>query len=261
MLVNTIFLDFGHSSLTRVPGDVGAPGFQFEDENIKKIHDYLVPLLKELNYKVIVKQPTKARNVNASLQERVKNANDSNADLFISIHFNAFNRPSAAGTEVFTSGALSKANKIASNICTNISNLGYTNRGLKWGRFYVIKHTKMPAILVEGHFVTNKGDCDRFDPELTANAIATAIKNASTTSNPASNEVKFEKITLIVDKNTILKPDTADSTDDSFEITKVKHIKAGRYECELVGEEEGHYLVKMPDGKEWFIFSGHVTIA
>ncbi|OMP68273.1 N-acetylmuramoyl-L-alanine amidase [Domibacillus epiphyticus] len=94
------------------------------------------------------------------LSERVKKANEADADLFVSIHANAFGEgwTSAHGIEtyVYTSRP-PKAMKIAQSVQKElISATGRRDRGVKTADFYVLRKTKMPAILIEAGFMTNR---------------------------------------------------------------------------------------------------------
>lgn len=257
MQVKRLALDFGHSSLTPVPRDTGAVGILKEDDCIRELHRYLVPELLAIGYEITVCVPEGTRTLGGSLRERVRIANASKADLFISFHFNAFSSPSANGTEVFVSGARSQAIGVATKILNNVCSLGYFNRGLKYGDFYVIENTDMPAILFEGCFMTNKEDCDRF--QANSKEMAAAII-AGLSPRPITNvpkEIKVEEGKLVVLRQTLLKP----STDQSVNIdpNKMEVIIPGEYECKFVGEEEGHYLLKFENNREWFIFGGHAN--
>lgn len=92
----------------------------------------------------------------------VATANDSGADIFISLHCNAFNEK-ANGTEclVFAKGSYAEdlANAIQNQI---ISSLGTVDRGVKERPdLAVLKGTKMPAVLVEMAFIDNADDCSK----------------------------------------------------------------------------------------------------
>lgn len=106
-------------------------------------------------------------------------ANSMPADIFVSLHCNAANT-AARGTEVevyqFDGG---KACKLAQCIQSQIvDSLGTVDRGLKERPgLIVLKHTDMPAVLVEMAFIDNDNDAallvDRADDF--ARAIARGI--------------------------------------------------------------------------------------
>lgn len=85
-------------------------------------------------------------------------ANESGADIFVSIHCNAANR-SAHGTEVEVySYRSTEANKLGQAIQDQIVNsLGTVDRGLKERpNLAVLRYTDMPAVLVELEFIDSE---------------------------------------------------------------------------------------------------------
>lgn len=98
------------------------------------------------------------------LSSRCKAANDAKADLFISIHANAFGITwnSANGWEIFICLGSVKGQKLAEAIRKeSIALLQLKDRGIKTNSLYVTKHTKMPAVLIEHGFYTNKIECEK----------------------------------------------------------------------------------------------------
>lgn len=85
-------------------------------------------------------------------------ANDSGADIFVSIHCNAFDE-NAHGTEVYSYGP-GTGEKLADYILLQITqSLGTADRGVKYQPGYIVlRHTSMPAVLVETAFIDNDED-------------------------------------------------------------------------------------------------------
>lgn len=111
------------------------------------------------------------------LQIICDDANAFKADLFVSIHCNAALNSSAKGTETFSSGG-TKSTRLAELIQNQLANsLPVVNRGVKTANFYVLKHTEMPAVLVETAFITNPEDADllRYKEDDFARAIARGV--------------------------------------------------------------------------------------
>lgn len=80
------------------------------------------------------------------------------ADLFVSIHCNAANKK-AKGTETFAYYGSREGDSLAHYIQSQIiTSLATANRGVKEAGFYVLKHTKCTAALVECAFIDNLGD-------------------------------------------------------------------------------------------------------
>ena len=86
-------------------------------------------------------------------------ANGSDADVFVSIHCNAFNG-SANGTETCVYPGSVRGQQLGNCIQRQIvDSLDTTDRGLKdRGELYVLKRTDMPAVLVELAFIDNEDD-------------------------------------------------------------------------------------------------------
>ena len=172
-----IALDKGHG----LPScDGGAIGIKKEEDLIEATSELLIPKLKAQGHEIILTRPKKAISTKNSLEQRCEIANFHDCDLFVSIHYNAFT-PSANGCEVYAIGKIGC--DYGDAIVKNIAQLGYQNRGLKDGkRFYVLRNTRMPAILIEGCFITNARDMQLFDAEKMSDAIARGILSVSTNS-------------------------------------------------------------------------------
>lgn len=163
-----IVINAGH---TKVGVGTGANGLLNESKETRKIAYELMKMLADTNHEVI---PAVYDKSSDNLKEAVNTANNKNADLFVSIHLNA---GGGQGCEVYTW----KGNKTkeAVNVCNNLNKLGFKNRGIKNGsNLYVIKKTKMNALLIEVCFVDNKQDAELFKKvgyTNIAKAIYTAI--------------------------------------------------------------------------------------
>jgi N-acetylmuramoyl-L-alanine amidase len=94
----------------------------------------------------------------ADLAEICNVTNRWGADILVSIHCNAFNQK-AKGTETFAYYGSNAGDALAHHIQSQIvSSIGTIDRGVKEAGYYVLKHTKCPAVLVETAFIDNKGD-------------------------------------------------------------------------------------------------------
>ena len=138
-----------------------------------EVGNKVIAKLKSLGHEAISCTPNSARSVSQSLGRRCDIANRNKVDVFISIHFNAFNGQ-ANGTEVF---AMSDAGrKIAKPVLDEIIKLGFFNRGVKNGsHLYVLRNTNMPGILIECCFIDSAKDMQLYDGEAMANAIVTGL--------------------------------------------------------------------------------------
>ena len=90
--------------------------------------------------------------------ERARIANDWDADVYVSIHFNAFTSSGPSGTEVFYHPTEPSSLPLAELMMEHLAKLGLTNRGAKAGYYAVLRETTMPAVMVEVGFLSNPGD-------------------------------------------------------------------------------------------------------
>ncbi|MEI3158992.1 MAG: N-acetylmuramoyl-L-alanine amidase [Monoglobus pectinilyticus] len=101
---------------------------------------------------------TVSSSLNGSLAYRYNSANDWNADIFVSIHCNAANTK-AYGCETYYCTGSTQGRALAECVQPNMAaETERYNRGVKSANFAVIKHTNMPAILVETAFIDNYDD-------------------------------------------------------------------------------------------------------
>jgi N-acetylmuramoyl-L-alanine amidase len=173
-------IDIGHNC----PPDSGAEGIKSENKLTMEVGNKVIAKLENLGHTVIACKPNSARTVNQSLGSRCEKANSNRVDIFVSIHFNAFNGQ-ANGTEVF---AISDAGKkVAQKVLDEIVKLGFFNRGVKSGsHLYVLRRTNMPGILIECCFIDSAKDIQLYNGETMANAIVAGLtgKVAKTPVNP-----------------------------------------------------------------------------
>lgn len=115
------------------------------------------------------------------LQARCNVANRTpGAELFVSIHCNAFASSAAHGMETYYYAASAEGKRLATLLNEElVAAGGLFNRGVKTANFYVMKHTNMPASLIELGFITNYSEerllgSDEYQTKL-ATAVATAI--------------------------------------------------------------------------------------
>ncbi len=151
-----IFLDAGHGGL-----DQGAKiRYPYTEE--KKLAlisaHYVKKHLEQLGYRVSL---TRSRDFFVPLPKRVDMANRFNCDLFVSLHFNSCRSKEVQGIEIYYFHAPNRrstaSKKLADNVIKRIcAKTSARSRGIKKGNFYVIRETKMPSILIEGGFLTNK---------------------------------------------------------------------------------------------------------
>ncbi|ADQ14318.1 N-acetylmuramoyl-L-alanine amidase [Halanaerobium hydrogeniformans] len=146
-----IVVDAGHGGFD--PGAIGRAGLE-EKEPALAISLKIAELLEAEGQNVLL---TRDKDEFLSLQQRVRIANQSGADLFVSIHSNSTNNPEVGGVETyFNHNNTEYSRRFAEKIHDKLSrNLGLVDRGLKNDNFYVIRYTEMPSALVELGFLSN----------------------------------------------------------------------------------------------------------
>ncbi len=117
-----------------------------------------------------------------SLWERIRFENRNRYDYFLSFHRNAFRPEFARGVETYIYLTRNKkALNLAKGIQKELFRIGFANRGVKTGSFYVLRNTYAPALLIELGFIDNTLDNRLFDEnkEDIAKSIAKMIINRS----------------------------------------------------------------------------------
>jgi len=119
---------------------------------------------------------TRKSDVFISLAKRAAYANRYSNAIFVAIHYNYTYKSSIHGIETFYYGSRSKP--LAGYILSSILRKYHTrSRGLKRARFYVLRHTKHPACLVECGFLSNSSERKRCMQGWYRQRIAEGIVN------------------------------------------------------------------------------------
>ena len=164
-----VLIDNGHGSNTK--GKCSPDGRLMEYAYTREIADMLVYELKKL---AIDAERIVREELDVPLSERCRRVNEYKASeaILISIHCNAAGNGSwmtARGWEAWTSIGHTKADKLATclyeaaeEILTGMKVRKDMSDGDddKEENFYILKHTKCPAVLTENLFQDNKEDVD-----------------------------------------------------------------------------------------------------
>lgn len=169
-----IVLDPGHGGF-----DFGAQTHASEEKRLALTTSYLVKkILNDRGYPVMM---TRTRDVFIPLKKRANIANNAKSAVFLSLHFNSAKNASAEGVEIYfyekaKNPRQSLSKKLAQSILSSmLFRTGATSRGIKSGNFLVIRETNMPAILIEGGFMTNQGEGKKLIDKKYQEKIALAI--------------------------------------------------------------------------------------
>ena len=144
-----VFLSAGHGGSD--PGAV-ANGLYEKTINLNT----LLACKSELERHGVKVVCSRFKDENDPVEQEVKEANSSGADIAISFHINA---GGGDGFEVFHHSASTKGKKLACLCEKHVKVLGQNSRGLKTGNhLHFVKKTTMPAVLVESFFIDNSKD-------------------------------------------------------------------------------------------------------
>ena len=170
----TVVIDPGHGG--RDPGAVGIGGLQ-EKVVVNDIAPQVAAILRAQGVNVVM---TRESDIEVDLAPRVQTAERANASVFVSIHANAISmsRPDVNGLETFYASPAGE--RFADTVHNTVLRaMGMRDRRVRSARFYVIRRTSMPAILIETGFVTGAEDAPNLaDPawrERMSEAIAEGI--------------------------------------------------------------------------------------
>lgn len=163
----TVVIDPGHGG-----HDKGAQwGRVYEKHLCLDTATRLEAYLKKAGFNTVM---TRRSDYFVSLPGRVAIADRYRDAIFVSVHYNFTWKESAAGLETFFCNSLSPtlAQYVQQSIMRRVRT---TDRGAKFARYYVIRHTKCPAILVECGFVSNTTERNRMKAAWYRDTLAKAI--------------------------------------------------------------------------------------
>ncbi|RWR13964.1 N-acetylmuramoyl-L-alanine amidase CwlD [Siminovitchia fortis] len=179
-----IYLDPGHGGPDGGAGDSEALEKDIALEVAMKLRDYLqsqgalVLMTREAD-KDLADPEIKglSRRKTADLKKRLELVNESEADLFISIHLNSIPSPRWRGAQTFYSPHLAENKRAAKLIQEElVVSLENTDRKAKIiENIYLIKHSKKPGALVEIGFLSNPGERASLMEEDYQEKVAAAI--------------------------------------------------------------------------------------
>lgn len=165
-----VIVDPGHGGPD--PGAIGIDGLR-EKDIVLPVALRVAELLEQQGVHAIL---TRSQDVDLDLEPRVQIAERADADLFVSIHANAISlsRPDVNGTETYyySDSGLRFGQVIHASM---VQVPGVRDRGMHQARFYVLRNTSMPAVLLELGFVTGAQDAELLSDSTFREQMATAI--------------------------------------------------------------------------------------
>lgn len=169
-----IIIDPGHGGT-----DEGAKVSTFMEKKLTLMTSLLLKKhLEELGYRVTM---TRSRDIYIPLPRRVSIANKAKGSLFVSVHFNSSPSIEAKGIEIFYFDSKEQwrtraSKRLASCILYRmVDQTDAVSRGTKQGNFHVIRETDMPAVLVEGGFITNRDERGKLRDKAYLDRLAVGI--------------------------------------------------------------------------------------
>ncbi|MBD2100531.1 N-acetylmuramoyl-L-alanine amidase [Leptolyngbya sp. FACHB-261] len=163
-----VIIDPGHGGPD--PGAVGIAGQ--EKDIVLSIGLQVGRLLQAAGVQAVM---TRNSDIDLDLAPRVQLAQQVNATLFVSIHANALDASRSEVQGVETYYLRPDSERLASVIHSNvIQATRAVDRGVLRARFYVVRETTMPSVLVETGFVTSSAE----GPRLASPAYQTLMARA-----------------------------------------------------------------------------------
>ena len=160
-LVGKVCLDPGHGG--KDPGAIGRTGLREKDVNLATAH----LLAAELRARGLTVHLTRESDTFVDLEERPAIASRLGCDLFVSIHANAMKDLSYSGLEIFywhgtasvaTAEVRRQGVELAQAIKRACERAGFTVRSMRGADYKVLRHSRVPATLVEIGFLTNPAE-------------------------------------------------------------------------------------------------------
>jgi len=216
--IETVVLDPGHGGMDQGAANSWGSEKAFTLDVALRARD----ALSRAGFKV---EMTRSSDISVPLEERVNFANRFTRAVFISIHFNSStggigletytlapdgtpsnasseNHPAANDMQWYPGNARDAAN-IALTAAVHASvlrQLRMNDRGIRHARFHVLRGMKIPALLLEGGFLSDPSEGQRiatpqFRQQL-AEAIAQGVKVYNTAVNYRGNAPTFETARL-----------------------------------------------------------------
>lgn len=163
-----IFIDQGHNPFGV---NAGAEGFGLREQDINyAVGMYLAQLLRaDGRFLVRLSRNFPEQSLGTtnlgSLVARVNAANSWPADYFLSIHCNANTNPDINGTEMYVYRSHTQSYWLAQHLLNAVvAQVGTRDNGVRINpSLYVLRRTRMPAVLAELAYITNESDAQKLE--------------------------------------------------------------------------------------------------
>ena len=215
--VHTVILDAGHGGI-----DSGATGpFGKEKDAALDVVLRAKKLLQESGYQV---RCTRLADVLIPLEKRAAFANRHANAVFVSVHFNKSNNRGASGLETYCLAPRGVPSMDEENLSYSdyvqhpghkhdpanialattvhaalVRNLGLIDRGVKRARFVVVRNTTIPAILIEGGFMSGTPDARLVaTPEYRQRIAECILDGVNRYKQAVTNQIPYQKPSAVV---------------------------------------------------------------
>lgn len=187
-----IYIDQGHNPQNP---NAGAEGNGLREQDlVYTIGQETAALFRAQGYDVRLSRPTPETQLGTSnatsLASRVGEANSWDADYFLSLHTNASEIPTASGSEALVYRTDSVAGQLGASLLEGLAaSTGLPNRGvIPRPNLFVLRRTRMPAVLLELGFITNPNDAALLstEPQLFAQGIVSGFNRFINTATATS---------------------------------------------------------------------------
>ncbi|MGL5692476.1 MAG: N-acetylmuramoyl-L-alanine amidase CwlD [Peptostreptococcaceae bacterium] len=121
---------------------------------------------------------TTRQKYNENLKNRKKIVDESNADMFVSIHLNSFEQSKYTGAQTFYPDGMKDSTELAKCVQSELKRVvdNSNNRVIKpRDNLYLLKNCKMPSILIECGFLSNEKEAQLLNSEEYQEKIVWAI--------------------------------------------------------------------------------------
>jgi N-acetylmuramoyl-L-alanine amidase len=198
LAIRKIVLDPGHGG--KDPGAIGIGGLAEKDIVLSVAKKLAARLRREMGMEVIL---TRKDDRFVALENRTAIANAEDADLFVSLHVNASPNPEARGIETYyldntsdeaalrlaarengtpkknmkLEDSITLAHRLQGSLVGGMTNVMGEVRdlGVKKALFHVLVGARMPSVLVEMFFITNRHEAQTMGQEEAQNAMVDAL--------------------------------------------------------------------------------------
>ncbi len=188
-LFRAVVIDAGHGGKDR-----GAAGHGLVEKNLTL--DVATRLADRLSRRGLQVVMSREDDTYMSLAERVRVGADQRLpSLFLSLHFNYASHSAASGLETYyfdlneeipadllgefaaDESAITESKRLAAMIqAALVRHTGAIDRGVKNRGFFVLRHARLPAVLIEGGFVTNRDEAALIAQPAYRQRLAEAIE-------------------------------------------------------------------------------------